>query len=511
MNRGPLRLHGRRPRSIQGDVPFAVYAAAMSCSDSVDSPPATLRRILPLLLLLLPACYRFATVRRQGARIERQIEITGRVHVENWDALTASGEPGQIVVALMQTPRRGPTAVLDIRQLFAPGVFTFRMERGQYLLGAFLDRDEDFHLDDDEWAVGPIPLDARRRPSPILRISEHGEEFVASPIGSTSTNEVVGEIVDRRPYRLGEIISLGDRQHGPESGTYGTWQPVRWASRFPGGVHFVAPHDPDRIPVLFVHGLGGHPAEFAMMADRLDDRFEPWFAQFASGAPLRLTAAWLGRVLDELRTRYGTEHVCMVAHSMGGLIAREAITRQNELSPHRMVRGLVTIASPLGGMPSAAAGARFSPGVVPAWRDLEPIGPFLRDLYRRPLDLPYTLVFAYEGQGCDDSVVSIRSQLRDEAQREATAMRGFQTTHVDALHQPEVWSFVEEALSACVANVPTRPEETQPTPEDDALESPLPSEARLPTEDLSSSENEASSESSPTDAAAASPNEPPTN
>ncbi len=43
------------------------------------------------------------------------------------------------------------------------------------------------------------------------------------------------------------------------------------------------------------------------------------------------------------------------------------------------------MSTPFGGYPSAAAGEKNSLLVLPSWRDLNPAGAFIKNLYRKPL------------------------------------------------------------------------------------------------------------------------------
>ena len=52
--------------------------------------------------------------------------------------------------------------------------------------------------------------------------------------------------------------------------------------------------DPDKIPVLFVHGIGGTPLDWKYLAKGLDrHRFQPWFYYYPSGLRLNLVSGLL--------------------------------------------------------------------------------------------------------------------------------------------------------------------------------------------------------------------------
>jgi uncharacterized protein YifE (UPF0438 family) len=134
----------------------------------------------------------------------------------------------------------------------------------------------------------------------------------------------------------------------------------------------------------------------------------------------------------------------IVAHSMGGLLVRDALNRQSGKKGETKVARLLTIASPLGGHPAAAMAAR-APLVIPSWRDVDPAGKFIRRLWRKklPEDLEFHLFYAFGNEQMvklgenSDGVVPLSSQLCRQAQDESTAQYGFNDTHTGILHNAE--------------------------------------------------------------------------
>jgi pimeloyl-ACP methyl ester carboxylesterase len=93
------------------------------------------------------------------------------------------------------------------------------------------------------------------------------------------------------------------------------------------------PYNPDKIPVLFIHGLGNSPATWAPLIDflrgdaRIRQRFQFWFYSYPSGLPYPLSAAILRQQLDQIRDRYPDhKDMVIVGHSMGAMISRLMIT-----------------------------------------------------------------------------------------------------------------------------------------------------------------------------------------
>lgn len=94
-------------------------------------------------------------------------------------------------------------------------------------------------------------------------------------------------------------------------------------------------HDPQRIPVVFVHGLFSDPHIWyqcitAMYADPvLRANFQPWYFLYPSGMAVPNTASRLRECLQEARTQLDPDHndpgmdqMVLVGHSMGGLLNR---------------------------------------------------------------------------------------------------------------------------------------------------------------------------------------------
>jgi len=93
------------------------------------------------------------------------------------------------------------------------------------------------------------------------------------------------------------------------------------------------PYDPDRIPVLFVHGLQDTPASFAPMFfslisdPEIRSRYQFWAFSYPSGYPYPMPAAHLRAELDRMRKLH-PEHkdIVVIGHSMGGLVTRLMVT-----------------------------------------------------------------------------------------------------------------------------------------------------------------------------------------
>ncbi len=100
------------------------------------------------------------------------------------------------------------------------------------------------------------------------------------------------------------------------------------------GLYMITPYDPDRIPVLMVHGVWSSPMTWMEMFNDLQndpllrDKYQFWFYMYPTGEPLTFAAANLRDRLKGLRHRcdpHGQndklDQMVVVGHSMGGLMS----------------------------------------------------------------------------------------------------------------------------------------------------------------------------------------------
>jgi len=93
------------------------------------------------------------------------------------------------------------------------------------------------------------------------------------------------------------------------------------------------PYDPDKIPVVCIHGLGNSPATWMPVIDFLRsdaairEKYQFWFFAYPTGIPYPMMAAVLRHQLDRFNERYPDhKDLVVIGHSMGGMIARLLIS-----------------------------------------------------------------------------------------------------------------------------------------------------------------------------------------
>jgi len=240
-------------------------------------------------------------------------------------------------------------------------------------------------------------------------------------------------------FALGRVRPLDHPEFAPVADR---GAPGATVAEAPPGIYFLAPFDPQRIPVLFVPGIGGSPHDFQPVIAGLDrTRFQAWVYRYPTGLRLESAARLLGELLAELRRTYRFDALVVTAHSMGGLVARAYASEA--LADGEYPRVIVTFASPWEGHPWAAVGARLAVAPSPVWLDLSPGSAFLVSL-RRPLGhggrrIPHYVFFAFRRDisllmpQSSDGVIPVASQLPLWLQEQAERCWGYDATHVGVL------------------------------------------------------------------------------
>ncbi|HXM27426.1 MAG TPA: alpha/beta fold hydrolase [Chthoniobacterales bacterium] len=95
------------------------------------------------------------------------------------------------------------------------------------------------------------------------------------------------------------------------------------------GLYLLEPYDPNRIPVVFVHGLlsSGYTWLNVSNAVRADPeirrRYQVWAFFYPTGNPILYSALRLREDLALAQKKYGLKHgIVLVGHSMGGILCR---------------------------------------------------------------------------------------------------------------------------------------------------------------------------------------------
>ena len=136
---------------------------------------------------------------------------------------------------------------------------------------------------------------------------------------------------------------------------------------------------------------------------------------------------------------------------MGGLVTRSFVKKYVELAPANIdkLRLVMTVNSPMAGIPAAASGVKYSPIVVPSWCDVEPGSQFLQKInaWNWPGEIPYHLVISYVPGESGDGVVPLQSQAQLKLQSEATRVYVFNNEHSGIIKDKAFHGLVNTILS----------------------------------------------------------------
>ena len=407
--------------------------------------------ILPLLAAVAGGCS-IVGLREDLQALEQTSLITGTIAV--------SPPTDKPICIVLYRDILGQKKALDAYQvIYQRGDFAFRRPPGDYYLFAFEDANEDIAFQHEErigWYGDPTILEAQPGVNfeglrIVLRQPEEAQRELPQLYADTAPSTPLK--VDNR--HLGRIEPLDSPRFAPEAGELGMWEPMKFMEQYGAGLFFLEPHDPARIPVVFVHGMGGTPRNFRFYIDNLDrTRFQPLVLHYPSAMRLPLMADGLANYLRELQVRYRYNDLIIVAHSMGGLVARGAINRLTG-EGETLVSQFVSISSPWNGHPGAATGVEHSPAIIPCWYDMAPGSPYLQSLQktRLPAGTRYFLLFSHRGgaamlaDGNSDGTLPLTSMLDPGMQESAEKVIGFDESHTSILNSPEVSRRLNEILA----------------------------------------------------------------
>ena len=115
--------------------------------------------------------------------------------------------------------------------------------------------------------------------------------------------------------------------------------PIKNVARFRDDLFFMTPYQPDRIPVVLVHGTASSPARWAEMVNELQNdpvlwgRYQFWLFTYNSGNPIAYSGGMLADALRSVVAQFDPEgkdpalkKMVVIGHSQGGLLTRLMVT-----------------------------------------------------------------------------------------------------------------------------------------------------------------------------------------
>jgi len=427
--------------------------------------------LLGLVAVILGGCV-FFDVKEQQEKLGAFCSLSGTVASEGADDTP-------LVVILVRKEGHGDQledwSVFDHFVLERSGRWVFGVNVGQYGFAAFEDVNGNLIYQPGEPFLqvdldSPITCKAGDEIRDIeLIIPRDGRPRIDGPIDVAALQTRTVHDQMRTSIGLvtavGDVVSLSDPRFSPENARNGMWRPFDFLFEAKPGIYLLEPYDPDKIPVLFVHGVQGTPRNFEYLIDNLDrDIFQPIVYYYPSGISFAALAEHLDQTMIKLRRRHGFEKTHVVAHSAGGLVSRAFVFNHRESLGAGSIPTLLTIATPWDGHEAAGRGVERAPAVVDSWRDLAPGSQFLTELFSTgsgaevvekdlPDDVTHHLLFAFRRDPgtfgpSDDETITVDSQLRWEAQEDAGhRIYGFNETHVGVLKSEEVANLINDILA----------------------------------------------------------------
>jgi len=113
---------------------------------------------------------------------------------------------------------------------------------------------------------------------------------------------------------------------------------------------FLQPYDPEKIPVVLVHGLLSTSQLWAPIVrgiwgdEELRRRYQIWAFGYPTGQPIQLSSLQLRDALDRTLAGRTLKHdLVVVGHSMGGLLTRSLVTELPEETAEQLVPGIAQL------------------------------------------------------------------------------------------------------------------------------------------------------------------------
>jgi len=326
----------------------------------------------------------FAVITAGCAMIKLREEVSESLASTSLVGQIATVPPasGMIIVAAYSL-KEGQRKIAHYTVLHEAGDFELMVPEGNYAVCAYHDLNSNLIYDAGEPAgqYGDPKLVAAPAGGVVLEINftipEKGG-VIDLPTGSEISPDKPGKLLSRQ---AGSIVTLDDERFSEENGSKGFWAGMEFFKEIGGNIFFLEEYDPEKIPILFIHGAAGTPKGWEYFINNLDrKRFQPWLLYYPTGVRLKTTSYLLLWKLYNLQLKYKFDTLYITAHSMGGLVARSLIMDYGRSAPY--VKLFIALATPWGGDRMAEYGVEQSPAVIPCWIDMQPEGEFLQSLYR---------------------------------------------------------------------------------------------------------------------------------
>lgn len=347
-----------------------------------------------------------------------------------------------------------------------PGHFEILLSTAANSVFAFHDTNHDLSFNPGEpyaWQALPEDIHKGNAANAIkLDIQPATGKAPTTPYPHGSLFDLRNKLVSGIDIQLGSITDLNQPRFNQDRAELGMWQPMQFMKSGISGIYFLEPYTPNKTPILFVHGINGTPRDFANLVQHIDrKKYQPWLFYYPSGLEIPTISNGLLGMLNKLWLEHEFKQLHIVAHSMGGLVARSLLNTCQEEDECDYVRTFTSISSPFGGAQAAKSGVEYAPVVMPVWRSMSPESAFLNNLFSMPLPagVEHHILFGFRNASTlsstsGDGTIPLESQLRHAAQQQATSLRGFDEDHLSILGSNLAGAYLNTIFSGKVRKQP---------------------------------------------------------
>jgi uncharacterized alpha/beta hydrolase family protein len=356
----------------------------------------------------------------------------------------------------------GKQEIVSSYYISGEGYFSLYLPEGIYSIVILADLNKDSLFNTQE-CIGYYKDDSYFTVNPKFARSGiiSGLQLLANPLRPFSLNNPIqlhyplsfnAEPTHNSPP--GSIRQLSDTLFSPLMSEIGIYKPDKFLAL--SGIYFYALKEADanKIPLIMIHGYGGSPRDFEHIVKSIDtSTFSLWFFYYPSGQSLEKTAAIFYEIfLSNRIIHYKPQGITILAHSMGGLVARRALNILSQSNTRIPSIEYISLSSPYGGNEEADEGLRVAPVTIESWKELASKSDFIKKLNEDKLDkkIHFHLIFGYkmesnESESSDGSIV-LKSQLHYPAQKIASTFTGFNETHRSILSSTDVFEKINSIL-----------------------------------------------------------------
>lgn len=414
-----------------------------------------LTRLLSIILLpgIMAGCI-FHDLDKEMVEYEKSFAVVGKVdyHSQQED-----------VVVILYSDREGEKVIRQYGIPESTGHFSFIVTSGIYYLGAFEDLNRNMKHDPGELA-GFYGTPEQIVITPEIKDVVDREVFdirldATAPFEKhfgRSQSDFDIDLVSMPLFRAGALADLDDALFDEENGTIGYWKPLTFIKKFGIGIYFSEPYDPEKIPVLFVHGATGTPKGWKDIVSHIDKRrYQAWFYYYPTGIRLANAASVMNGIIEALHEKYRFDRLYITAHSMGGLVSRAAILDNRRNGNPDYIRLFVSMSTPWGGVRMAKKGVDQAPTAIPSWYDVAPGSEFIQNIYHEKLSpsVPFYLFFSLKGDCSlfmdnNDGTIELKSALDYRAQSDSAGIFGFNEDHASIIYSQKMFDQYNGILSS---------------------------------------------------------------